>query len=91
MSPDIVLADYHLDGEILGSEAISLIFQQYGALPAALITADRSANLARKCVEQKITLLHKPLGAEDLRQFLIKVSGRTLRQSSNVSENIRTV
>ena len=91
MSPDIVLADYHLDGEILGSEAISLIFQQYGALPAALITADRSANLARKCVEQKITLLHKPLGAENLRQFLIKVSGRTIRQSSNVSENIRTV
>jgi signal transduction histidine kinase len=73
MPPEIVIADYHLDEED-GLEAIAAVREEVGfALPAVLITADRSPELRDRATEREISLLNKPLKPAALRALLSRV------------------
>lgn len=71
--PDIVLADYHLDGET-GLDAIRKLRSVHGAgLPAVLITADRSNEVRSAAEELDITMLNKPVKPAALRATVTRV------------------
>ncbi|MFW2587078.1 PAS-domain containing protein [Sagittula sp. SSi028] len=69
--PDALLADYKLGD---GSDGLALMAELTGdsaiPLPAAIITADRSHDLQRRCKQAGATLLAKPLDRHKLAQFL---------------------
>ena len=77
MAPDIILADYHLDGEN-GLDAIRRLRSLYGAgTPAVLITADRS-NEVRQAAEQiDVPVINKPLKPAVLRSMMTRVRRMT--------------
>jgi CheY-like chemotaxis protein len=69
--PDVIIADYHLDD---GSEGLSLIAglrEDYGvALPAILITADRTPEIRAQASAADVQVLNKPLKPAALRAIL---------------------
>jgi CheY-like chemotaxis protein len=71
-SPDIVLADLHLDeAGPDGLAAIALLRQDWGGqLPAILITADRSQELRQRAAAQHVDVLHKPVRPAALRALI---------------------
>ncbi len=69
--PDILLADYHLDDEATGLQAIAVVRQLVGPdLPAVIITADHSPEVQREVRQRDIALLRKPVKAAALRALL---------------------
>lgn len=65
-----LLVDYHLD-EGNGVDAIRVIRDRFGAaIPAILITADRSPDVRREAESNKIVVLNKPLRPASLRALL---------------------
>ncbi|GAA0777771.1 PAS-domain containing protein [Roseibium denhamense] len=69
-SPDVILADYHLDHST-GIEAIVHLRWKFGAhIPALLITADRSRAVRTAAAEKDITLFNKPVKPASLRAHL---------------------
>ncbi|MEL7272361.1 MAG: ATP-binding protein [Pseudomonadota bacterium] len=67
---DLLIADYHLDGET-GLDTIAATRNRMGAdFPCILITADRSAALRTQANALEITLLNKPLKPAALRATL---------------------
>lgn len=71
-SPDIVLADLHLDDESVdGLDAIALLRRDWGArLPAILITADRSQDMRQRAMTMNVDVLHKPVRPAALRALI---------------------
>ena len=69
IAPDVILADYHLDGAT-GLDAIAEIHRRHGPRPAFLITADRTAELAALCRSRQVPLLSKPVAPARLRALL---------------------
>jgi CheY-like chemotaxis protein len=68
--PDAVIADYHLDDEN-GIEVITKLRQSYRRqIPAALATADRSAEVRQRANRSDIVVLNKPLKPAALRALL---------------------
>ncbi len=75
-APDLVLADFHLDGEGTGLDAIAAIRAAAGtALPAILLTGDRSRELAALAAEAGVPLLAKPVDTARLRALVARVPG----------------
>ncbi len=71
-SPDVIIADYHLD-EGNGIEAILALRWHLGAdLPAILLTADRSPRVREDAAAKAIQLLNKPLKPAALRALLTR-------------------
>jgi signal transduction histidine kinase/CheY-like chemotaxis protein len=68
-SPDIVLADYHLEPGT-GIEAIEAIRAGHGNIACVLVTADRSAAVKAAADQQGIAMLHKPVRPAGLRSVL---------------------
>jgi len=65
--PDLVLMDYHLD-QTSGLDAIEWLRQNVGGhLPAALLTADRSAQVRTLAEERGIAVVTKPVKPAALR------------------------
>jgi CheY-like chemotaxis protein len=74
LMPDAILADYHLDDGATGSEAIQRICQHLGQnVPAALITADHSAELRQAAEQAGWAWLGKPVRPARLRALLSHV------------------
>ncbi|WP_420959412.1 PAS domain-containing hybrid sensor histidine kinase/response regulator [Brucella sp. IR073] len=69
MTPDIILADYHLNNEN-GLDLIGEARGYYGKLPAVLVTADRSNEVRLRAEAEEVTVLHKPLKPAALRALL---------------------
>lgn len=70
-APDIILADYHLDGRDTGVEAIRALRRRAGIdIPAIIITADRSDTLNRHEAEMGISVLTKPVKLSRLRALM---------------------
>jgi len=68
--PAAVIADYHLDG-CTGTEAIGMVRAGFGAaLPAAIITADRTPDVQREVAALELPLLNKPVRPAQLRALL---------------------
>jgi signal transduction histidine kinase len=70
-SPAIILADYHLDGSVLGVHAVERIRQSARrAVPAILITADRDQTTATAAQQFNCELMHKPVRPAELRALM---------------------
>jgi len=68
--PDIILADYHLDGAT-GVETVSAVRSALHAeIPAIIITADHSASVQRDVRASGYAILRKPLKAAALRALM---------------------
>lgn len=65
--PDIVVADYHLNGNDLGVAAIAAVRAIDPAIPALVVTADHSGETARAVRAAGAALLHKPVSPGRLR------------------------
>ena len=71
--PDVILADYQLDGGETGLALIAALRAQYGPVPAVLITANHSLDLITQAEDAGILLMTKPLGLRRLRRLLQQV------------------
>ena len=75
--PDIVLADYHLDGQT-GIDFIRAFRRRHGAdIPAVLITADRSNEVRAAADLIDVPVLNKPLKPAVLRQMMTRLRRMT--------------
>ena len=75
-APDAILADYHL-GADTGLAVIAALRALHGAgIEAALITADRSADLRQQAAAAGVHLLNKPLKPAALRALLQQARAR---------------
>jgi signal transduction histidine kinase len=68
--PDAVLADFRLDGEETGLDAIAAVGALVGPVPARVITASRNPEVLRRCGASGVEVLHKPLRPQALHDFL---------------------
>jgi two-component system, sensor histidine kinase len=68
--PDVILADYQLDGGETGLALIAALRARHGPVPAVLITANHSPDLIQTTEEQAILLMTKPLALRRLRRVL---------------------
>jgi Na+/proline symporter/signal transduction histidine kinase/CheY-like chemotaxis protein len=72
--PDVIVADYHLD-DGTGIDAINEIRGAAGAaIPALLITADRTPEVRGLAETNAIAVQHKPLKPASLRAYLTRVA-----------------
>lgn len=70
-APAIILADYHLDGSVLGIDAVARIRQGLACnVPAILITADRDHVTAKAARKSNCELLYKPVRPAELRALM---------------------
>ncbi len=76
--PEIVLADYHLNGEEDGLEFIARLRQRYGAaIPAVLVTADRSNEVRETAETMEVPVVNKPVKPAVLRALMTRVRRMT--------------
>ena len=77
--PDIVVADYHLDGNEVGVAAIEAVRAILPGIPALVVTADHSPETAEAARAIQAMLLQKPVSPGRLRasvsHLLAKASG----------------
>lgn len=70
--PDIILADYHLDGGACGLAAVDALRNAAGApVPAVVITADRAASIGDEARERGCEVLLKPVKPAELRALML--------------------
>lgn len=70
MHPDAILSDYALADNITGIDVIEALRQDYGGLPAAIITGESSPELREKLRHLEYPVLFKPTQPEELRRLL---------------------
>jgi len=71
LQPDLIIADYHLDDDDLGTEAIDRVRAVYGSdLPAIVITADRSPATQADIAKRQLSMLAKPVKPAQLRTIV---------------------
>ncbi|WP_428541034.1 response regulator [Profundibacter sp.] len=69
--PDIIIADYHLDGKDTGLTAIRSLRQSVGQnIPSILVTADRSNKLKQNARKMGTEILTKPVELQALRSLV---------------------
>lgn len=78
--PDIILADYHLDGET-GLDTINALRSRWGDVPAVLVTADRSNALRTEADAIDVPVVNKPVKPAVLRSMMTR-----LRQRADAAE-----
>jgi PAS domain S-box-containing protein len=82
--PDLVLADYHLDGGDTGLATLAAVRERHGEIRGAVITADHSDELRTLVRGAGYTLLKKPVRPAALRAIMSQLlSARTVRTSAN--------
>lgn len=71
LKPDLIVADFHLDGNATGVEAITGLRKHLREdVPAMIITADRSQESRRLFREHQLPVLNKPVKPGKLRALL---------------------
>ena len=72
---DIILADFHLDNNLTGCEAIYAVRRHFDRdIPAAVITADRSDDTRRLITSQYLPILNKPVKPNRLRALVTSLA-----------------
>jgi CheY-like chemotaxis protein len=72
-TPDLIIADYHLDRET-GTEAVAALRKAVGhAIPAIAVTADHTAKVQAEIHRHQIAYLRKPIKMNDLFALINKV------------------
>jgi Na+/proline symporter/CheY-like chemotaxis protein len=75
--PDVVLMDYHLDGDVTGLDALDSLSALTGRrLPAILITANYTEAVRKAADEVGCPILHKPVRPGALRALLAQTLSR---------------
>lgn len=65
--PDLIIADYRLEAQLTGSEAIQMINDHLGLdFPAIIITGDTAPERLREAKKSGFPILHKPVRPEEL-------------------------
>lgn len=74
--PDLIVADYHLDSGDRGIDAVKTLRARWGdGLPAIIVTADHSTEVAETVREAGCELLCKPLKPAELRVLMLHLLG----------------
>ncbi len=69
--PDVVIADFNLDNDDTGLQAIRALRAAAGqAVPAIIVSARRDPEIDRACLELGVPMLEKPLRPEELQAML---------------------
>ncbi|MGH1460481.1 MAG: NahK/ErcS family hybrid sensor histidine kinase/response regulator [Neptuniibacter sp.] len=69
--PEIILADYHLDENLLGTDAIQELRDLFGMdIPAVMLTADRSSECRQMFRAMGLPVLNKPVKPGKLRALI---------------------
>jgi CheY-like chemotaxis protein len=77
LAPEIILADYHLDGEN-GLDVIRKLRARFGeATPAVLVTADRSNEVREAADLIDVPVINKPLKPAVLRSLMTRLRRMT--------------
>ncbi|WP_245999283.1 ATP-binding response regulator [Paracoccus methylarcula] len=72
--PDIVLADYNLEGDDTGLASILALRDAAGRnIPAVVVTAHRDPEIARRCASMGVPLLEKPVRPAELSEILVRL------------------
>jgi signal transduction histidine kinase len=70
-SPDLVIADYHLDDGARGFDAIDAVQNEIeAAIPACIVTADRSEAVTEAAAARGLEILRKPVKPAELRSLM---------------------
>ena len=76
--PAVLLVDYHLDDGVTGIEVIEAVRAMTdSAVPAVVLTADHSREVADEVRGAGHALLHKPVKPAALRALVTRIIGRT--------------
>ncbi|WP_063913547.1 NahK/ErcS family hybrid sensor histidine kinase/response regulator [Pseudomonas sp. p21] len=76
-APELILADFHLDHGVIGCEVVKHLREHFGAaIPAVIITADRSDQCRRALNKLGAPLLNKPVKPGKLRAVLSQLLGQ---------------
>jgi two-component system, sensor histidine kinase len=74
LTPDFILSDFHLAGDLKGDAAIDEVRREFDRVPpAAIMTSDGNPVLHEIARRMGIALLKKPLVVEELRALLSKL------------------
>ncbi|MCQ4321596.1 PAS domain-containing hybrid sensor histidine kinase/response regulator [Stutzerimonas stutzeri] len=69
--PEVILADYHLDQGVTGWDVVTALRKHFAqAIPAVMVTADRSDQCRRQLQGFGVPVLNKPVKAGKLRSVL---------------------
>lgn len=72
--PDIILADYNLEGDDTGLASILALRDAAGrSVPAVVVTAHRDPEIARRCAAMGVPLLEKPVRPAELSEILVRL------------------
>jgi len=71
--PDLIIADYRLEGPATGLDAIATLRRRWGDLPAIVVTADHAADVQQEVSAAGLHLLHKPVRPARLRSLITHV------------------
>ncbi|MBV7495266.1 response regulator [Pseudomonas sp. PDM24] len=73
-APELILADYHLDHGVVGCEVVRHLREHFSqAIPAVIITADRTDQCRRSLQRLDAPLLNKPVKPGKLRAVLTQL------------------
>lgn len=70
IAPDVILADYLLDDDEDGIALVAHLRARFGPIPAILITANHSPELAERAAREGLMLMTKPLALRRLKRVL---------------------
>jgi hypothetical protein len=73
--PDLCLVDHQLGDGLSGLETLETLRALHGAIPARLITANRSAQMLDQARKAGIAVLMKPIDARALQAFAAQAGG----------------
>lgn len=69
--PDILLMDYHLDNNKIGTEEAKQLFHYFGkSIPTILNSANHDDDIREQAIEAGLQFLHKPLKTASLKRQL---------------------
>ncbi|WP_156925535.1 response regulator [Thioalkalivibrio paradoxus] len=73
--PDLMLVDFHLDGQDAGLKSIAALRERWGDIPAVVVTADYGEEVRERVRSLELATMRKPVKPAALRaimnQFLL--------------------
>jgi CheY-like chemotaxis protein len=73
LPPDVLLLDYHLDGDANGLDVYRRLCAAIGERPCAIVSADHGEALRAACAAAGCHLLHKPVKPLALKSLLTRM------------------